>query len=343
MEAISTAWALRKHRGKDMRNRRLPTEVALSAMAIILALSIHGVAAAGDFPTRPIRIIVPFGAGGSNDVTTRALAQATEKELGRPIIIENVTGGGGVVGAKAILAASPDGYTIGTTVPSMLIAPYLKKAAYDASKDFTYIIGVMGFAYGVVVRKDAPWKTFEDFLADARANPGKISYGTPGVGTFQQITMERIAKQQGVTWVSVPFRGDPDAINSLLGGNIHAVATTTSSWAPYVESGDLRLLVTWGAERAKSWPSVPTLKESGVDIVVTAPYGLAGPKGMEPKVVKLLHDAFRKGMADPAFTATLARLNEDKFYLSADAYRDFVTERLVEWKKMVEEVGSRSE
>jgi len=325
-----------------MKNRWLPIEVVLSVMAVMLASSLQGAAAADDFPTRPVRIIVPFGAGGSNDITTRALANVTEKHLGRPIIIENITGGGGVVGAKAIVAAQPEGYTIGTTVPSMLIAPYLKKATYDSSKDFTYIIAVMGFAYGVVVRKDAPWKTFEEFLADARANPGKISYGTPGVGTFQQLTMERIAKQQGITWVSVPFRGDPDAINSLLGGDIHAVATTTS-WAPYVESGDLRLLVTWGAERAKSWPSVPTLKESGVDIVVSAPYGLAGPKGMDPKVVKILHDAFRKGMADPAFTATLARLNEDPFYLSMDAYRDFVTERLVEWKKMVEEVGSQSE
>jgi tripartite-type tricarboxylate transporter receptor subunit TctC len=325
-----------------MKNRKLPRSVTLPAIALMLALSIDAGAAAQDFPTRPIRIIVPFGAGGSNDITTRALAKVTEKHLGRPIIIENVTGGGGLVGANAIVAAQPEGYTIGTTVPSMLMAPYLKKATYDASKDFTYIIGVMGFAYGVVVRKDAPWRTFEEFLADARANPGKISYGTPGFGTFQHLTMERIARQQGITWVSVPFRGDPDAINSLLGGNIHAVATT-SSWAPYVESGDLRLLVTWGAERAKSWPSVPTLKESGVDIVVTAPYGLAGPKGMDPKVVKVLHDAFRKGMADSAFTATLARLNEDSFYLGTDAYRSFVTERIVEWKKAIEEVGIRSE
>ena len=322
-----------------MKNRWLPTEVALSIMAVMLASSLQGAAAADDFPTRPIRVVVPFGAGGSNDITTRALAKATEKHLGRPIVIENVTGGGGLVGANTIVAAQPAGYTIGTTVPSMLIAPYLKKATYDASKDFTYIIGVMGFAYGVVVRKDAPWKAFQEFLADARANPGRISYGTPGVGTFQQLTMERIAKQQGVTWVSVPFRGDPDAINSLLGGNIHAVATTTS-WAPYVDSGDLRLLVTWGAERAKSWPSVPTLKESGVDIVVTAPYGLAGPKGMDPKVVKTLHDAFRKGMADPTFTATLERLNEDPFYLDTAGYRNFVIERIGEWKRMIEEVGA---
>jgi len=325
-----------------MKNRKLPPKVTLPVIACMLVLSLAGVAAAEDFPARPIRIIVPFGAGGSNDVTTRALARATEKHLGRPIVIENVTGGGGLVGANAIVSARPDGYTIGTSVPSMLIAPYLKKPTYDAGKDFTYIIGVMGFTYGVVVRKDAPWKTFEEFLADAKRNPGKISYGTPGVGTTQQLTMERVARLADVKWVSVPFRGDPDAINSLMGGNIDAVATT-SSWAPQVDSGDLRLLVTWGAERAKSWRSVPTLRESGIDVVVNAPYGLAGPKGMDPKVVRILHDAFRNGMSAPAFTATLARLNEDPFYLGTDAYRDFVVERIAEWKKVIEEVGPRSE
>jgi tripartite-type tricarboxylate transporter receptor subunit TctC len=323
-------------------NPNLRSAAAVSALAVCLALASAPAAQALDFPTRPIRIIVPFGAGGSNDITTRALAKLTERHLGRPIIIENLTGGGGVVGANAIVNAPPEGYTIGTSVPSMLIAPYLKKASYDAANDFTYIIGVMGFTYGVVVRKDAPWNTFEEFLADARRNPGKISYGTPGVGTFQHITMERIAKLQGIRWVTVPFRGDPDALNSLMGGNIDAVATT-SSWGPQVDAGNLRLLVTWGAERAKSWPAVPTLREAGVDIVVNAPYGLAGPKGMDPKVVKTLHDAFKTGMADPAFMATLARLNEEPFYLDSDSYRNFVSERIGEWRKAIEEVGARLE
>ncbi len=179
----------------------LPSKMAVPLVSLMLAVSVHG-AAAENFPSRPIRIIVPFGAGGSNDVTTRALARATERYLGQPIIIEDITGGGGVVGADVIKTAKPDGYTIGTSVSSTLFAPYLKKASYDAGKDFTYIIGVMGFTYGVVVRKDAPWKTFQQFLADARANPGKITYGTPGFGTLQHLTMERIAKQQGINWVT---------------------------------------------------------------------------------------------------------------------------------------------
>ena len=325
-----------------MSDLKLRIVVSFSALAVGLALFSVGAAPALDFPTRPVRIIVPFAAGGSNDITTRALANATQKYLGQPIVVENITGGGSLVGANAIVAAQPDGHTIGTSVPSMLIAPYLKKPTYDAANDFTNIIGVMGFTYGVVVRKDAPWKTIREFLADAKLNPGKITYGMPGVGTTQQLTMERIARLQGIKWVSVPFRGDPDAINNLLGGNIHAIATT-SSWAPQVESGDLRLLVTWGAERAKSWPSVPNLRESGVDFAVNAPYGLAGPRGMDRNVVKVLHDAFKKGMADPAFTATLARLNEDPFYLETDEYRNFVIERIAEWKKVIEEVGARME
>lgn len=319
----------------------LPSKVTLPLVSLMLALSVHGVAAE-DFPNRPVRIIVPFGAGGSNDVTTRALAKATERYLKQPLIIENITGGGGVIGANAIMTAQPDGYTIGTSVTSMLIAPYLKKSSYDPGKDFTYIIGVMGFTYGVVVRKDAPWKTFQQFLADARANPGKITYGTPGIGTVQHLTMERIAKQQGINWVTVPFRGDPDAINSLLGGHIHAVATT-SSWGPQVASGDLRLLVTWGAERAASWPTVPTLRETGVDIAVKAPYGLAGPKGLDPKVIKILHDAFKRGTEDPAFTATLSRLNEESLYMDPEAYRGFVTQGLAGWRKAIEELGTRSQ
>jgi tripartite-type tricarboxylate transporter receptor subunit TctC len=118
-------------------------------------MSLQGAAVADDFPTRPVRIIVPFGAGGSNDITTRALAKATEKHLGRPIIIENVTGGGGLVGANAIVVAQPEGYTIGTTVASMLIAPYLKKATYDAGKDFTYIVADLR-GHAVVVGRAAP-------------------------------------------------------------------------------------------------------------------------------------------------------------------------------------------
>jgi tripartite-type tricarboxylate transporter receptor subunit TctC len=157
------------------------------------------------------------------------LASATQKHLGRSIVIENRPGGGGIT-APAQMAASgmPDGYTISQIPLSVFRAPFLTKTTYDPSKDFTYIIGVTGYAYGVVVRADARWKNFPELLADAKANPGKITFGTPGANTTQRVTMSVIAKRQGINWVHIPFRGTPEMTSALLGGHVDVSADTTA-------------------------------------------------------------------------------------------------------------------
>ena len=160
---------------------------------------------------------------------------------------------------------------------SVLLEPYIRKAFYDPTKDFTYIIGVFQFSFEIVVKSDAPWKTFQDLLAHAKANPGKINYAASGAGTLQHMAMEQLAKREGIKWTHVPFRGDPESINALLGGQIDAVGTV-SSWAPQVDAGQLRLLVTWGDTRTKRWPTVPTLKETGVDMSVHPQYGISRPR-----------------------------------------------------------------
>ena len=162
-------------------------------------------APAQNFPTRPVTLIVPWPAGGSTDVGMRALASATEKHLGQPIVIENRPGASGTLAPGQMAAtAKPDGYTI-TQIPITVFRfPFMAKTTFDPTVDFTYIIGVSGYTFGVVVRDDAPWKTFQEFLADAKANPGKINYGTPGVGTSLHITMEQIAKQKSVKWTQIP-------------------------------------------------------------------------------------------------------------------------------------------
>jgi tripartite-type tricarboxylate transporter receptor subunit TctC len=307
-----------------------------------LAIFTHSVTSAQNFPAKPVRIIVPFAPGGANDVTSRALANAAQRHLGQPIVVENIVGGGGLVAANAATQAQPDGYSTVTSVLSILLAPYQRKAPYDPTTDFTFIIGVTGFTFGVVVRNDAPWRTFEEFLADARANPDKINYAASGVGTIQHLMMERIAKQQGIKWVHVPFRGDPEAINALLAGNIHAIGTGTT-WAPQVDAGQLRLLVTWGTNRTKNWPNVPTLRETGVDMAIDAPYGISGPRGLNPKVVRALHDAFKKGMEEPSFAATLALLNEFPLYLNSEDYRDYALKQVVEWRRIIDELGLKPE
>ena len=190
----------------------------------------------------------------------------------------------------------------------------------------------------MVVREDSPWKSFAEFLADAKANSGKINYGTPGAGSSLHITMEQIAKQHGIKWVHVPFKGSAETTNALLGGHIHAVADSTG-WAPLVNSGKLRLLVTWGARRSKSWPSVPTLREVGIDMVSNSPFGLAGPKGMDPRAVKALHDAFKKGMEEPAYVSTMEKLDQESFYLSSADYHAYALRQATEERRLVHELG----
>jgi tripartite-type tricarboxylate transporter receptor subunit TctC len=314
----------------------------LAAALTFGTLALAGWAGAGraqDFPARPVTLIVPWPAGGTTDVGMRALASATEKHLGQPIVIENRPGGSGTLGPGQMAAtAKPDGYIIAQIPITIFRFPFMTKTTFDPSTDFTYIIGVSGYTFGVVVRDDAPWKTFQDLIADAKANPGNINYGTPGAGTSLHITMEQIAKQQGIKWTHVPFKGNSEAMNALLGGHIHAVADS-SGWAQLVNTGRFRLLVTWGAARTKNWPNVPTLRDIGIDMVSNSPFGVAGPKGMDAKVVKVLHDAFKKGLEEPSYAAAMAQLDQELFYLGSEDYRKFALQQIDDARRFIDELG----
>ena len=318
---------------------------AFAALAAALTLGTFALAGwpgavrAQDFPARPVTLIVPWPAGGTTDVGMRALASATEKHLGQPIVIENRPGGSGTLGPGQMAAtAKPDGYTIAQIPITIFRFPFMTKTTFDPSTDFTYIIAVSGYTFGVVMRDDAPWKTFQELVADAKANPGKINYGTPGAGTSLHITMEQIAKQQGIKWTHVPFKGNAEAMNALLGGHIHAVADS-SGWAQLVNTGRFRLLVTWGAARTKNWPNVPTLRDIGIDMVSNSPFGIAGPKGMDAKVVKVLHDAFKKGLEEPSYAAAMAQLDQELFYLGSEDYRKFAMQQIIEAERFIGELG----
>jgi tripartite-type tricarboxylate transporter receptor subunit TctC len=216
----------------------------------------------------------------------------------------------------------------------------MTRTSFDPATDFTYIIGVSGYTFGVVVRADAPWRTFRDLLAYARDHPGKIDYGTPGAGTSPHIGMEQIARAQRIRWTHVPFKGNAEAMNALLGGHIHALADS-SGWAQLVNEGRFRLLVTWGASRTRNWPSVPTLREVGIDLVASSPFGIAGPKGMDVAVVRTLHDAFRRGMEEPSHGEAMARLDQEPFYLGSEDYHRFAMQQIEEARRFVGELGLR--
>ena len=296
---------------------------------------------AAEFPTKPVTLICPWPPGGSTDITMRALAEATGKYLGQPVVIENKAGGGGTVGPATMAATSrPDGYTLSQIPISVIRYPYIMKVNWNTLKDFTYIIHLTGYTFGVVVKADAPWKTWDEFVAYAKANPGKVTYATPGAGTSLHLTMETIAMRRGIKWIQVPMKGGGETTPAVLGGHVSATADSTG-WAPQVDAGQLRLLVTWGNQRTKKWPNVPTLKELGYGIVSNSPFGIAGPKGMDPKVVKILHDAFKKGMEDPIFEKALNNFDMEPFYKNSEDYAKFVKEQDEEERVILEKLGMK--
>jgi tripartite-type tricarboxylate transporter receptor subunit TctC len=262
----------------------------------------------GPFPSRPIRAINPFAAGGSTDVQMRSLCALASPKLGQPVVVENRPGGGGFLGMLALVnEAKPDGHLlsqVGTGTPArLMMAPH---APLDPMTDFTWVCGMIGYLFGVVVRADAPWATWRDLLAHARATPGRVNYGTPGVGTPPHFAMELIAQREGVQWTHVPFRGGSEVHPAVLGGQIQ-VGVDSSTWAPLVEEGKMRLLVVFAAERARRYPGVPTLREEGVDLVTDGRYGLAAPPGLDRGIARVLHAALRDALLDPAHLAVLDR------------------------------------
>ena len=295
---------------------------ALSRRSFVLAaLAAPGVARAqADYPNRTIRLVIPWPPGASADSFLRVMAEQSGKRLGQTMIPENKPGANASLSAVALKDAKPDGYTLGQIHTGTFRAAMMAETpAYDPMVDFTYIIQLSGSVHGIVVRADSPWQTFEEFVAAARAQPGKLTYGTFGQASIQKLVMVDIQQRLGIELTHVPYKGGGDLYNGLLGSQIDAVADA-SGWIPLVQGGKFRLLVVWGSNRMKLFPEVRTLREAGVDLVVNSPYGVCGPRGMDPAVVKKIHDAMKEALFDPATQAVMERYNMPTLYLDSAAY-----------------------
>lgn len=270
----------------------------LVAVFFLCSLLISGPAVWADtYPSKPINLWVGWGAGSGTDISQRAIAAAASKILKQPVVVSNVTGGGGTLVLGRLKAEAPDGYTLANTSSAALSRiPHLQPVPYNAQdplKDFTPIMSYSYYLYGLAVRSDSPWKTFEEFIAYAKANPGKIRYSTSGVGTGQHLVMEYLAMKEKIKWTHVPFTSSPQAVAACLGGHVEAVSQTPE-WKEQVDAGALRLLVCWNNKRMPFYPKVPTLEEKGYDFAVQALINVYGPADTPRTVVDTIYKAFRQ-------------------------------------------------
>lgn len=310
------------------------------ALAAALLTCIAGPALAQAYPAKAITMIVPFPAGGATDVQARALAHAASQELKQQIVVMNQPGASGTLGPAAMARqAAPDGYTITILPGTLWRQPHLQKVSYDALADFTYVAGITSYTHGIVVRQDAAWKDLGSLLAHAKANPGKVTYGTVGKGSTSHVAMERLARAAGVQFNFIPFKGAAEVYTALQGGHIDISAE--AGFAATVDGGKGRLLATFTDARLKNRASVPTVKELGYDVVMAGSYGIAGPKGMDPKVVTVLQEAFRTAVDSKEFERQLALQDQPKAYLDSRAYSAFAAKSFAEEKRFLGELKIR--
>jgi tripartite-type tricarboxylate transporter receptor subunit TctC len=300
--------------------RRLLAVVFGCLLSITLVSSLWG---QSDYPTKPINLLISFAPGGVMDISTRAIAAKAEKFLGQPFVISNNGGGGGSVAAGIIAKQKPDGYNLlSCTTTTLIRIPQYRTVPYS-HHDFVPIMQHASTESGVAVRADSPFNTLKDLVEFAKKNPGKVTYSTLGVGSPMHLSMEYIAKQEGITWTHVPYTGSMPSVMALLGGHVTATSASTE-WKPFVLEGRLRLLATHGEKRMKIFPNVPTLKELGYDFYNDTTFVVVAPKGTPMPIVKKLEDAFHKAFADQEYLDTLAKIDHVPAFRNSEETTKFL-------------------
>jgi tripartite-type tricarboxylate transporter receptor subunit TctC len=290
------------------------------------------------FPSRPVTLWVPWPAGGATDNTLRILAEAAGRHLGQKMIVENRGGAGGTLVMPVLQQAASDGYTIAQMPQPVFRAPWMQKLQWDPIRDTTPIIQLTGVTFGIVVQSGSALRSVEDLFAWAAAHPGQITVATNGVGTTPHMVMDQLFGERALTYVHVPYKGTAEQMLAVTSGQVMAGVNSTG-FAPFVDSGQLRLLATFGERRTGRWPMVPTLKELGYGIVATSSYGIAGPAGMSPQVVRVLHDALKLAMHEPAHVAELAKYDQELSYLGPEDYGRAMRAAYAAEKRNTERLG----
>lgn len=308
-------------------------------MALLAMCTAPLLVQAQEYPSRPITLIVPWNAGGSTDVILRVVADVAGKKLGQPFVIENKAGVTGTMAPGAMaLSAKPDGYTIAQVSVPLVRQPMLAKTQWDPMKDFTYISNLMGYTMGVVAGTQTPFKSWNDVVTFAKAHPNEVSYASSGLYGTPHLAMEQISSLGKIQLNHVPYKGGPEANTAVAGGHTQ-LQVNSATWKPLLDGGKARLLVVFSEQRSKTWPDVPTLKELGYPLVIDSPLGIAGPKGMDPKIVAKLDAAFRAALDTPEVQKVMVDFAMFPSYKGPEEYRKFMLEQQQQEKALLEKMG----
>ncbi len=306
-------------------------------LGLALGITLLSPAYAQQFPAKEVQIIIPYAAGGATDLVFRALAASSSKYLGKAIVVVNKPGGGGAVGFTEAAQARPDGYTLVTAITPLTILPHQVKTAFTY-RNFEPIINVVQDPAMFQVRSDAPWKTLKDLVDYAGKNPGMITVGNSGAGGGVHLIALAFEKAAGVKFNHIPFAGGGPSVTALLGGHVHAVSVSPPEGIPHVKAGKLRIVALFSEKRMADFPDVPTVSEQGVAFNMGQWRGLAAPKGTAAEVIKTLHDAFKKGMEDPAFVKNAADMSVQLAYVGSADFAKLMAADHERYAKLVAEI-----
>ena len=298
------------------------------------------------YPSKSIRLVVPFPPGGAVDFYARAVQPALAEALGQPVVIDNKAGASGMLGAGIVAQAAPDGYTLllGNIASLAINVGIYDKMPYDPRKDFTHIVRTVDVNYVLVVHPSLPVKTFGELVQYAKANPGKLSYGSAGSGSLPHLGTELLKAQAGIDLVHVPYKGGGPMVTDALGGQIQVVLGDQANLMPHVQTGRLRALAVATTKRSANAANIPTIAESGLPgYDATAWQGLVGPAGMNAEVVKKINEAFNKVMVTPALRDKLIAGGLDPIGGTPAQFSRFIDSEITKWTKIAKDVGAKAE
>jgi len=315
----------------------------------LLALSVFSLtpvfALAQAYPNKPITIVVPFVAGGSTDVTARAIGQKLSTQLGQPIVVENKPGAGSTIGVAYVAKAPPDGYTLLFTTISMAINASLRpKLTYDSIKDLQPIVQISSLPLVLVINPSLPPKTFQEFIAYAKANAGKLNYASSGSGTSPHLAGEMFKTMTGISMTHIPYKGNAPVLNDLLAGQVDAHFGLVPGMLPYIKSGKLRALAVTTKTRVASLPDVPTIMELGYpNYEINSWQGLFAPANTPPDIITKLNETTNRILSDPEFRAVLAKEGSDPVGGSVSQFSAHVVSEVNKWAKVVKDSGAQAD